>query len=178
MPARVKRPIRRALIRLFVFLVLLQLAGCIILYIEQDTLIFPGSAFQGRPIAKIIAPPGCEVVHLTTPAGDHIAALYGRALLPDDQVDPHSDQRLTFLYFYGNGAVVSFSMGEFKMFRRLGVNVLMPDYVGYGQSTGRPSEINLYATADAVYDYLAKDAQRAAGKNRLRRLVAGCGGGD
>jgi len=165
MRALLKRRIPRFLFRLFVFLLVLQFTGCAVLYWEQDALIFPGSAFQGRPQAKIIAPPGCEIVHLTTPAGDHIAALYGKALLPNDKVDPDADKRLTFLYFYGNGAVVAFSMGEFKMFRRLDVNVLMPDYVGYGDSTGRPSEKNLYATADAAYAYLI--SHRGARADRI-----------
>jgi fermentation-respiration switch protein FrsA (DUF1100 family) len=43
---------------------------------------------------------------------------------------------------------------EFDRFRRLGANVLIPDFPGYGMSGGRPSEKGFYATADAAYDYL------------------------
>jgi fermentation-respiration switch protein FrsA (DUF1100 family) len=43
---------------------------------------------------------------------------------------------------------------EFDRFRRLGLNVIIPDYVGYGMSEGRPSEKGCQATAEAVYNHL------------------------
>ena len=39
-------------------------------------------------------------------------------------------------------------------FRRLGANVMIPDYVGYGLSGGSPSEAGCYATADTAYEHL------------------------
>ena len=41
-----------------------------------------------------------------------------------------------------------------KRFRRLGLNVLIPDYLGYGLSGGRASEIGCRETADAAYQAL------------------------
>jgi fermentation-respiration switch protein FrsA (DUF1100 family) len=58
------------------------------------------------------------------------------------------------IYFYGNGMCLKQAMPEFDRFRRLGLNVLIPDYVGYGMSGGRPSEHGCQATADAAYDFL------------------------
>ena len=49
---------------------------------------------------------------------------------------------------------LNYAMDDFDRFRRLGLNVLIPDYVGYGMSGGSPSERGCQATADAVYDYL------------------------
>ncbi len=43
---------------------------------------------------------------------------------------------------------------QFREFRRLGLNVAIPDYVGYGMSGGQPSERGCEDTAVAVYDYL------------------------
>jgi hypothetical protein len=119
-------------------------------------LVFPGAAFQGRPIAKVLPPPLCTLLHLTTPADDRITALFGPALDATGSLEPDAQRRATLLYFYGNGSFVASSLFEFNRFRRTGVNVLVPDYLGYGMSAGKPSETNLYATADACYDYIAR----------------------
>ena len=44
--------------------------------------------------------------------------------------------------------------GEFQHFRRRGFNVIVPDFIGYGMSSGTPSEQGVYATADAAFDHL------------------------
>ena len=49
---------------------------------------------------------------------------------------------------------LSYAESRFDRFRRLGLNVIIPDYVGYGMSGGSPSEKGCQATADAAYDYL------------------------
>jgi fermentation-respiration switch protein FrsA (DUF1100 family) len=46
------------------------------------------------------------------------------------------------------------SFGIFEDFRRLGCNVMVGEYVGYGMSTGRAGEQALYQTADACWDHL------------------------
>ena len=40
------------------------------------------------------------------------------------------------------------------MFRRLGFNVMVGEFIGYGMSGGKPSEAGVYATADACYEHL------------------------
>jgi len=143
-----KRLLRGALIA--------YLLVCVMLYFAQDWLLFPGASYQGSAETTIVAPPGCEMVRLNAATGDRVTALWGQAIGADGKVDPQFEQRPTLLYFYGNGATIAWSMGEFKQFRKLDVNVLLPDYVGYGMSTGKPSETSLYATADAAYEYLTK----------------------
>src|SRR5204862_125479 len=72
--------------------------------------------------------------------------------------------RPTLLYFYGNGMCMADCEGEFLKFRRRGFNVMVPDFLGYGMSGGKPSETGVYATADACYDHLLRrgdiDAKR------------------
>jgi hypothetical protein len=138
--------------------ILLCTTGC------EDTLTFPGAVFQGNPLAHIDAPPGCEVVRLNTRDGVPVTALFGIAQLPDGRADPKPELRPTLLYFYGNGTAIAFEMREFQEFRRLDANVLTPDYVGYGMSSGRPSESGFYATADAAYDHLVQSRHVAAEK--------------
>jgi len=127
----------------------------LVFYFLQTLLVFPGSWGQGSPGAQVNVPHDAELISLTTPDGQQVKALFGTALA--GQSAPASKSRPTILYFYGNGMSLSACVDQFQAFRRLGVNVLIPDYVGYGLSSGRPSEQGCYATATAAYQWLAKD---------------------
>jgi uncharacterized protein len=131
--------------------------------------IFPGAATQGR--AEAIVPPSAdyEIVPLQTKDGTKIVALFGGALDPRGGHTLVAGSRPTVIFFYGNGACLA-SMGDvFDGFRRLGVNVLMPEYPGYGMSGGKPSEKAFYAAADAAYDYV----MQRPGIDRQRIVAAG-----
>lgn len=123
-----------------------------ILYASQEAMLFPGACTQGKKQVK--PPEGAELVHLDTRSGERIAALFGSALLTDGKPDPEARHRPTLLYFYGNGTCLQTSLDEFELFRRMGANVLIAEYVGYGLSQGKPSEAACYETADTAYDYL------------------------
>jgi len=60
----------------------------------------------------------------------------------------------TVLFCHGNAGNVSHRMETLKLFRELGVSVLIFDYSGYGKSAGRPSEKATEADARAAWDYL------------------------
>jgi pimeloyl-ACP methyl ester carboxylesterase len=120
----------------------------------QTNLIFPGRASQGRPEARFTPPPGAELVTLRTAVGTPVAALFGPALTPEGRSRADAATCPTLLYFYGNGMCLATALDEFDLFRRLGANVLIPEYPGYGLSGGRPGESACYAAADAAYDHL------------------------
>jgi len=152
-PARIRRLFRRTwrLIRipLLVWLGLLALFASL-----QARLIFPGAQTQGQPYASVRPPVGAELVTLSTVNGDRVVALFGPALTPAGHHHPEASRRPTLLYFYGNGMCLNDTSEQFDHFRRLGANVLIPEYVGYGMSGGQPSETGCRATADAAYDHL------------------------
>ncbi len=139
----------RPLWRILSVLALLYVGLLGLLYVMQDKIVFPGHDTQGSESSVVLPLPGTELVHLKTADGALITGLFGFPLTA--QLNP-----LTVLYFYGNGDCMNESMGEFKMLRELGANVMMADYTGYGMSGGRPSEKGLYQTADAAYDYLVQ----------------------
>ena len=120
----------------------------------QNSFIFPGSATQGQPDAVIDTSIYYDVLNLRTHDGTHIAAIFGKALTPDGLERADAAQRPTVIYFYGNGACLAYCQDVFDHFRRMGMNVIIPDFEGYGMSAGNPSESGCYASADAVYDYL------------------------
>jgi hypothetical protein len=63
--------------------------------------------------------------------------------------------RATWLWFHGNGGNVSHRVEELAlMHHRLGVNLFIFDYRGYGNSDGRPTEWGTYRDARAALGYL------------------------
>ena len=96
-----------------------------------------------------------EEVQLTTADGVKIAGWYVHADAP----------RGTVLFFHGNGGNVSGRLGTLMLLQRLGVDVLMIDYRGYGLSEGRPSEQGTYRDAEAAWDYLTQ--QRGVPAERI-----------
>jgi fermentation-respiration switch protein FrsA (DUF1100 family) len=147
---------------------LVYLGLAIVMFSLQTRIIFPGQETQGQPYAEVRPRPGTELVRLDTHLGVPIVALYGPALTADGRPDPLAADRPTLLYFYGNGMCLKYSESEFEQFRRLGLNVLIPEFVGYGMSGGKPSERGCQATADAAYDYLVRTR-----RIKPDRIVAG-----
>ena len=49
---------------------------------------------------------------------------------------------------------LAYAQTEFDRFRRLGFNVLIPDYLGYGLSAGKASEMGCRETAETAYQAL------------------------
>jgi hypothetical protein len=137
-------------------LVATYLGFAAVMFSLQCRIIFPGHDTQGQHFAEVHPRPGTELVRLKTQQGVPIVALYGSAMTPDGRPDPLASERPTLLYFYGNAMCLKHAERDFEHFRRLGLNVLIPEFVGYGMSGGSPSERGCQATADAAYDYLVK----------------------
>lgn len=162
-PSRMRRVARR-----FLFIVGLTLVGFFAaLYAVQANMIFPGSSTQGRPEAVVQAGPGEELIKLPTPGGE-VVALFGAAQSADGRPLPDAASRPAVVFFYGNAMCLAYSSVEFDRFRRLGLNVVIPDYLGYGMSGGKPSEVGCRETAEACYDFLRS---RKFSANRI--LVGG-----
>src|SRR5688572_30289484 len=60
-------------------------------------------------------------------------------------------RRSTVVFCHGNAGNISSRLEKIHILCSLGFDVLIFDYRGYGQSTGRPSEKGTYADADAAY---------------------------
>jgi uncharacterized protein len=145
---------RRWIIRLIGYPLLIYVGIAIFFFTIQTRMIFPGAETQGSPGAVVRPTPGEELVELTTTPGDRVVALFGKALAPDGSPLADSSTCPTILYFYGNAMCLRDASEEFGKFRRLGANVLIPDYVGYGMSGGKPGETGCRETAEAALAYL------------------------
>lgn len=70
---------------------------------------------------------------------------------------PHPGSRQVLLFFHGNAGNISHRRESIAVFHGLGLNVLIIDYRGYGQSKGKPSETGLYLDARAAWRYLTEN---------------------
>jgi hypothetical protein len=78
---------------------------------------------------------------------------------------PVADSRLTFLVSHGNAGNVSHRLDRALLIRsRLGADVLLYDYRGYGRSEGSPDEAGTYRDARAAYRYLTETRGLAASR--------------
>jgi fermentation-respiration switch protein FrsA (DUF1100 family) len=66
------------------------------------------------------------------------------------------------LFLHGNAGNISHRSETLRLYRRLGLNVLMIDYRGYGRSEGRPSEHGTELDAFAAWQYLVEQRTKAA----------------
>ncbi|MEA2079320.1 MAG: alpha/beta hydrolase, partial [Pseudomonadota bacterium] len=69
---------------------------------------------------------------------------------------PRQGSDRVLLFLHGNGGNISHRGESVAVFHRLGLNVLIFDYRGYGQSQGEPSEHGLYQDAAAAWHYLTE----------------------
>jgi len=70
---------------------------------------------------------------------------------------PHRGAKRTLLFFHGNAGNISHRGASVEIFHRLGLNVFIFDYRGYGRSQGKPSEKGLYTDARAAWGYLTRE---------------------
>ena len=67
---------------------------------------------------------------------------------------PRQGSKRVLLFMHGNAGNISHRGESIAVFHRLGLNVLIFDYRGYGKSHGSPSERGLYQDAAAAWHYL------------------------
>ena len=60
----------------------------------------------------------------------------------------------TVLFFHGNAGNISHRLQSIDIFNRLGLNVFIIDYRGYGKSEGKITEKGSYRDAEAAWHYL------------------------
>jgi uncharacterized protein len=77
---------------------------------------------------------------------------------------PAESEKGTVLMFHGNGGNISHRLETIAIFHRLGYNVMIIDYRGYGQSQGSPSEQGTYRDAEAAWAHLTRTRKIDADK--------------
>ena len=126
------------------FIFVLVCAGCMALLLRlfESRLIF----FPSKELIATPAESGLPYEDVFFEASDGVT-LHGWFM-------PAEKSRGTVVLCHGNAGNISLRMEKAIFFNRLGLNVFMFDYRGYGRSLGRPSEEGVYQDAEAAYSYL------------------------
>lgn len=142
---------KRLLISAAALAVLAYLGLCGYMYQEQRHNIF-------LPVPDILTTPErigmqYEEVHIPSGSGSERGELYGWWIPAGRASAP------TILYLHGNDMNISHvqDIAHANRLHRMGYNLLMIDYRGYGKSTGgEPSETKVYEDAESAWDYLTR----------------------
>jgi pimeloyl-ACP methyl ester carboxylesterase len=110
---------------------------CVGLYFFQEVLLFPGVWRNGGIVQ---APRGVELDHLATDGGLRFRVARGK---PDGEV------RGVLVFFVGNGEDLHSAVRRAQDFARYGLETLVPEYPGYGESEGKASFDTVMAAAEA-----------------------------
>ena len=117
----------------------------VMMYFQQSGMIF-------YPMGELYQTPadwGMEYEDVTLDTDDKIQ-LHGW-FIPN----PHGEQVL--LFFHGNAGNISHRRDSIEIFHRLGLNVFIIDYRGYGRSGGKPGEQGFYRDAAAAWRFLIEE---------------------
>jgi fermentation-respiration switch protein FrsA (DUF1100 family) len=68
------------------------------------------------------------------------------------------------VYFHGNAEIQDFNLHIVEGYGRLGFNVLLPEYRGYGRSGGKPSQVAIRSDAAYFVDEIAGRPSVAPGR--------------
>lgn len=117
----------------------------LLLFLMQSHMLYqPGRGYDYDPADYGLKH---EAVSLSTPDGESLAAWFV----------PAEGAERTVLFCHGNAGNISHRLGTLKMFNELGLNCLIVDYRGYGQSTGKPTEKGTLIDILAGFQWLIEE---------------------
>ncbi|MBP9854400.1 MAG: alpha/beta hydrolase [Candidatus Omnitrophica bacterium] len=128
---------------LFLFLILVVGFLLFVIYLESKSVFYPAKNIShspdeaGLPFEDVFIPIQGNCIH-----GWFIS---------------RPQHTKTVIFSHGNGGNIGDRLDKLYLFDRIGLNILIYDYQGYGKSTGNPSEKGLYQEAEAIYKYLTEE---------------------
>jgi len=116
----------------------------IVLFFTQPRLLY-------RPFREVVSTPAdrnlpYEDARFQSPDGVKLAGWHV----------PSPGAWFTVLFCHGNSGNIMHSMDAVGLFHEMGLNCLVFDYRGYGDSEGKPGEIGTYLDALAAFDWLTR----------------------
>ncbi|MFH0882890.1 MAG: alpha/beta fold hydrolase, partial [bacterium] len=117
--------------------------GCSI----QRSIIYPG---QHRDVPEGILAANPDIVVMNVQSdGAKIEAWY---LPPLDSTESIIAPYPTVVFTHGNNQLVDLCVGQVRALREMGLGVLLPEYPGYGRSSGKPTQVTITSAVVAAYD--------------------------
>lgn len=147
-------------------LLILGVVAAFVLYLklmEKRMIYYPSSDVAWTPAESKLA---FEDLRLKCADG---ATIHGWFIPATNQ------SRATVLFLHGNAGNISHRVEKIMILHKLGLDVFIVDYHGYGQSEGKPGEQATYLDADSAYDWLTQ--QRKIAPSRIIVWGESLGGG-
>lgn len=143
----------RALISLLTIAASVYVLLSLVLYLLQGKMVFL-SNLPGRALTATPRDIGLEYedVYLATLDDERLHGWYVPATI----------SRGVIVFFHGNAGNISHRLDSIGIFHQLGLDTLIIDYRGYGQSTGKTTEQGTYLDAQAAWSYLVDERGIAA----------------
>jgi len=113
-------------------------------YVERRSIYFPMKGIMTTP--KSIDLP-YEEIYFKTFDNVRLHSWF----IPNDKRPAY-----TVIFCHGNAGNISHRLEKIALLYKLGLDIFIFDYRGYGKSEGTPSESGLYKDVDAAYKYLTE----------------------
>ena len=132
-------------ITIFSIIAAVYIGLSVLLFLMQSRMLYqPSRSYDYNPADYGLKH---QEVSLSTPDGVTLAAWF----VPVEGGDR------TVLFCHGNAGNISHRLDTLKMFHQLGLNCLIVDYRGYGQSTGKPTETGTLIDILAGFQWLVEE---------------------
>ena len=142
--------LKRMLISFLLVLAVAYLAIVALMFFLQDRLLF----FPAAEILRTPADAGWTYDDLQLKVGEETTNAW--------YVPAEGTRRGYLLFSHGNAGNIGDRLDSIAIFRRLGLDVVIYDFGGYGRSSGKPSESRCYDDIRSVWRYLIEDRGAAA----------------
>ena len=142
--------------RAVVYLLAIYLLYCGLLFFFQHKLIFP-AGLAGRAQPRPFHPQA-EVVTYDTPQGQTVGWF-----IPAPGAGPDHPAPLA-IFLHGNAELIDQQHNIVSLYHGQGVSVLLPEYRGYGNSDGSPSQDHIVSDVVAFYDQAVARADVDGGR--------------
>jgi len=126
---------------IFILLLFLLVLFIYAKYIEFKGVYYPSKNIEYFPSAAGLS---FEDIYISTEDGVKINGWF----------IPNPGAKYTLLLFHGNAGNIGNRVDKINLLSRIGLNVFIIDYRGFGRSQGRANEAGLYRDAQASYAYL------------------------
>ena len=126
-----------------------------LLYLSQNKMMFPRTSLPEHTSFKI--PKDVESSFLKTHDGASIEYWF---------IPSKTANAKTIVIFHGNATSIDFTYQWVSPLKKMGLNILLPEYRGYGRSQGSPNQAEIHKDTKSILKVLAK-----AGKINLDKLI-------
>ncbi len=123
----------RRIMEWLVVLFLIYVGWCVLLYVSQDSMMFPRAYAMGLGDHENVYDDAIRLVRKIETGNVEAFLLLAPNASPDQPAP-------LVVFCHGNAETIDFLHSDVERYHALGCSVLLPEYRGYGRSAGEPSQ--------------------------------------